>query len=188
MSAKLFFTRELIAMAAVLEEGAFVKRYPRPVLVFNGAAHAVLKKAVPGGLSTVRFVAGEVDEPGAATPSPEGGSFEIEPLVPKKESPFADLVSIGRTPANDLVVDHPSVSKTHALFWEDKDGGYWISDEGSTNGTYVQGVRLLARKPQKLAGNELIGLGDVILMLKSPLALYRFLETTEAVKKQRGAR
>ncbi|MCF8587691.1 FHA domain-containing protein [Gordonia liuliyuniae] len=48
--------------------------------------------------------------------------------------------SLGRTPENDVVVNHPLVSRTHLAF-EFVDGAWWIVDRGSTNGFYVDGVR-----------------------------------------------
>src|SRR3954451_9264301 len=53
----------------------------------------------------------------------------------------ADLrgeMSVGRTEGNDLVLNHPSVSRKHARF-EARDGHWWIIDLKSTNGVKVNG-------------------------------------------------
>ena len=53
----------------------------------------------------------------------------------------ADLrgeMSVGRTEGNDLVLNHPSVSRKHARF-EARDGHWWIVDLKSTNGVKVNG-------------------------------------------------
>jgi adenylate cyclase len=53
----------------------------------------------------------------------------------------ADLrgeMSVGRTEGNDLVLNHPSVSRKHARF-EPRDGHWWIVDLKSTNGVKVNG-------------------------------------------------
>ena len=53
----------------------------------------------------------------------------------------ADLkgeMSIGRTEGNDLVLNHPSVSRKHARF-ESRNDGWWIVDLKSTNGVKVNG-------------------------------------------------
>jgi serine/threonine protein kinase len=51
---------------------------------------------------------------------------------------------LGRSPDNDVVVDQPMVSRHHAEIVE-RDGSYGIRDLGSTNGTYVDGVRVFER-------------------------------------------
>lgn len=44
--------------------------------------------------------------------------------------------SIGRSPDADLVINDPSISSSHA-FIEEKNGEYYIRDNNSTNGTYI---------------------------------------------------
>src|SRR5689334_1951324 len=51
----------------------------------------------------------------------------------------ADLkatMSIGRTEGNDLILNHPSVSRKHARL-ESRENGWWIVDLKSTNGVKV---------------------------------------------------
>ena len=47
-------------------------------------------------------------------------------------------LSIGRTEGNDLVLNHPSVSRKHARL-ESRDSAWWIVDLKSTNGETVNG-------------------------------------------------
>lgn len=51
-------------------------------------------------------------------------------------------ISIGRSSVNDLVINDMSVSSTHACVTVDDNGSIFIRDLGSTNGTYVDGVRI----------------------------------------------
>jgi hypothetical protein len=44
--------------------------------------------------------------------------------------------SIGRLPSSDVVIDHPTVSRTHAWI-EQVDGRYYIRDTGSINGILI---------------------------------------------------
>ncbi|MFT4126049.1 MAG: FHA domain-containing protein, partial [Gordonia sp. (in: high G+C Gram-positive bacteria)] len=48
---------------------------------------------------------------------------------------------IGRTPDNDVVVNHPMVSRQHLVI-EWRGNGWWAVDAGSTNGFYVNGQRV----------------------------------------------
>jgi hypothetical protein len=53
--------------------------------------------------------------------------------------------TIGRSPDNDVVVDHPTVSNHHArLSW--KGGSLFIEDLSSANGTFVDGQRVRAAR------------------------------------------
>ena len=53
----------------------------------------------------------------------------------------APQTTLGRTPENDIVVNHPLVSRRHLAFvWR---GNHWaVVDAGSTNGYFVNGRRL----------------------------------------------
>ena len=70
-----------------------------------------------------------------------------------------ELISIGRDPGNDIVINHPQVSRQHARLV--LQGGLMaLEDLGSTNGTFVNGMRLMA--PHTLANGDQISLGDAV--------------------------
>ena len=51
-------------------------------------------------------------------------------------------VIVGRIPENDVVIaDDFSISRIHCEFILDDEGGYWVVDLNSTNGTYINEVR-----------------------------------------------
>ncbi len=68
-----------------------------------------------------------------------------------------NLLRIGRDPANDFVVDDIEVSRNHAKITCDE-GVYWIEDLNSTNGTLLNGRKILS--PEKLKDGDLINLGE----------------------------
>jgi pSer/pThr/pTyr-binding forkhead associated (FHA) protein len=71
------------------------------------------------------------------------------------------IMRIGRDPANEIVVDHPQVSRYHARFiWEN--GRVYVEDTGSSNGTYLNRVRIEGRKMIK--NGDAIGLGMEVLL------------------------
>ncbi len=74
------------------------------------------------------------------------------------------LVTIGTLPANDLVVTDTTVSRSHAAV-EEKSDGYVIRDLDSTNGTYLEGVRV---REAFLAPGSVIRLGETEIVF-SPL-------------------
>jgi hypothetical protein len=76
----------------------------------------------------------------------------------------AEVVSIGRSSACDVVLDDPNVSRRHA---ELRLGGATpvVVDLGSTNGTTVNGHRV---REQALAFGDRIALGSTTLVLERP--------------------
>ncbi len=68
-------------------------------------------------------------------------------------------VDVGRGSAAGLILDADSVSRKHARI-ERFGGGHKIVDMGSTNGTYVNGVRV---KEQILKDGDRIGIGKALL-------------------------
>jgi adenylate cyclase len=70
--------------------------------------------------------------------------------------------SIGRTEGNDLILNHPSVSRKHARL-ESRNSKWWIVDLKSTNGVKVNGN--LVTEAQVIAGDS-IHIGSVQLELK----------------------
>ena len=70
-------------------------------------------------------------------------------------------ITIGREVGNDVVINDPQVSRRHAsLTWDGRQ--FIIQDLGSMNGTFVNGVRLIA--PQVLQQGDVIGLGQAVLL------------------------
>lgn len=82
--------------------------------------------------------------------------------LPVVQLPSNAAIVIGRTPENDLPIDHPLVSRRHARI--ERAGSQWsVTDLGSTNGTYVNGRRL--------TGSVGLAIGDVIDLGGSRLVL-----------------
>jgi predicted component of type VI protein secretion system len=68
-------------------------------------------------------------------------------------------IYIGRDISNDIVINDAEVSRKHARVALEA-GGYVLEDLGSTNGTFVNGQRLMG--PHALRPGELIMLGENI--------------------------
>jgi pSer/pThr/pTyr-binding forkhead associated (FHA) protein len=74
-----------------------------------------------------------------------------------------NLVSIGRSSDNTLILDEEFVSDHHARL-RVKDDGWWLEDLSSTNGTWVKGERLTLARPIKVGW--LFGIGDVVVEVR----------------------
>ena len=70
-------------------------------------------------------------------------------------------ISIGRGTPNDVRLDADEYASANHARVEPRRDGVWIEDIGSTNGTYVNGVRL--SRPRKLAIGDLVRVGETDL-------------------------
>ena len=74
--------------------------------------------------------------------------------------------SLGRSSATTFQLDDITVSRQHAFVAIDADGGVQITDEGSSNGTFVNGQRIAGHSPTRLEDGDRIQLGmGVVLKL-----------------------
>jgi pSer/pThr/pTyr-binding forkhead associated (FHA) protein len=74
------------------------------------------------------------------------------------------LAHIGRGAHNDIAIDDDSVSDTHAKL-QRREGGWYLIDLGSTNGTYVGGSRL-TNNERRLDGAPDVRFGGVKLTFR----------------------
>ena len=104
------------------------------------------------------------DPPSAPPPAPAGGGY-VEPewgglpssdfsLEVLKDGAIVDVVdcrgrsrlALGRTPDNDVVLEHPSSSRLHAVLQFSEGGDeIFLYDAGSTHGTFVNRRKLKSR-------------------------------------------
>ncbi len=71
----------------------------------------------------------------------------VLPVRKKPGGVFQDRVGVGRTRNNDIQLPYPKVSKFHAYFtWSPDRSEYYLTDAGSTNGTFVNGHRLVPKR------------------------------------------
>ena len=68
-------------------------------------------------------------------------------------------ITIGREKNAGIVIAIPEVSRRHARFRLDA-GVYMLEDLGSTNGTFVNGLRLTS--PHRMRDGDIITLGDAV--------------------------
>lgn len=73
-------------------------------------------------------------------------------------------IKIGRSPDNDIVLSEISVSAHHATVWDQGDE-VWVKDEGSTNGTMVNGV--VIKGDRQIGDCDCIGIGYARLYLST---------------------
>lgn len=75
----------------------------------------------------------------------------------QEPQPLKDPTTIGRQKGRDIVIPLEVISKHHAKIYQDN-GAWFIRDEQSTNGTFVNGDRISA--PTKIIDGDVIRLND----------------------------
>lgn len=91
---------------------------------------------------------------GTGAPLPAGGSGLVIAIEGGERFLLGGAsVLVGRAPDNDLVLAEPSVSARHARIDLEADGAF-LTDLGSTNGTYLAGRRITGSVP--------VAIGDTV--------------------------
>lgn len=94
-------------------------------------------------------------------------AIEVYPLAKKPGASFADMITIGRTPNNDVVLRDVTVSRFHAYFRHRVDphgvDRWLVADAGSRNGSELGGKPLEARREREVASGAPVRIGDLEL-------------------------
>lgn len=68
------------------------------------------------------------------------------------------ILTIGRNPGCDIVLNDKKISRNHAMLRQLGNGDYYLIDEGSSNGCYVNGKLITA--PTLVRDGDRIGIGE----------------------------
>ncbi|MBK7120336.1 MAG: FHA domain-containing protein [Comamonadaceae bacterium] len=81
-----------------------------------------------------------------------------------------DRTTLGRRHHNDVALSDLSVSGMHCVFEREDSGAIWLTDVGSTNGTYVNGERIQRRQ---LEDQDVVTVGiySIRFLLQPPVAV-----------------
>lgn len=84
-------------------------------------------------------------------------------LFNKQKIQLVAKITIGREADNNVVIDNKLASRHHALIQKIRDD-YFLKDEESTNGTYLNGTKIPAGKYVKLNRGDKITIGSANLV------------------------
>ena len=108
-----------------------------------------------------------------------GSIFEIV----GKNGPEQKEILIGRSPFCDIVLEHRAVSELHCQI--DKSAGvYTIADQGSTNGSQVNGEPLDESASHTLRDEDVLTIGQYSFQFFTPRILFKYLELRESREKR----
>lgn len=82
----------------------------------------------------------------------------------KKKIDLAAKISFGREPDNTVVIDSKLASRHHCIIQKIRDE-FFLKDEGSTNGTFLNGSRIPPDKYVKLNSGDKIRIGSSELVI-----------------------
>lgn len=121
-------------------------------------------------------------------PASDPEVFRLEKHVGQLNA-FALGITLGRTQNNDVMLDHDSVSRFHAYFQQDPHSGVWhVVDAESSNGTFLEGVRLAPKRPAPLVDRARMKFGHVEVQFFSPAAFGQLLDDKVNPGKARPSR
>ncbi|MHC5036043.1 MAG: FHA domain-containing protein [Planctomycetota bacterium] len=168
-----------------LDKESFEAIFPDPILAIGLSGIPV----IPDDFDTYAESREAVDATLKVTARKTGISLILAvPLVKSDRNQDMDRITLGRAPENDLVVPHPTVSKSHVYFVKDPESGaYFIFEAGSSAGTHVNG------KPLKKGPGVPVKTGTVFVFAKeikakvfSPAGFYTYMEKMIRKKKSAG--
>lgn len=104
----------------------------------------------------------------------------IKPVVKRPgANPFTLMITLGRAANNDIQISFSDISKFHA-YLSRGEGGWVLTDAGSTNGTFLAGSRLKPRSPTGVEHGTEIGLASLQAQVQDAAGLYDLLQPLPA--------
>jgi hypothetical protein len=79
-------------------------------------------------------------------------------IAPGASYPLLPITSLGRSPTNTVTLADDYASAEHALLML-RGGQWWLQDQGSRNGTTLNGTRIA--EPVVVSAGDLVGVGRV---------------------------
>lgn len=88
------------------------------------------------------------------------------PLAGRRFNVSADGLRLGRSSSCEISISDPALSRSHCLF-EARDGGLWVTDLASANGTFVNDEQLGTDSRQLRSGDQIL-VGETLIRVVAP--------------------
>lgn len=145
-----------------LSKSAFVKAHPYAFLVDSGQAELGrpskdFETIASGGASDKELFRQMVHV------NLESRLFRV---MKRGETGFPNKITVGRSANNDVVLEHPSISKFHAFFTlNELNYNYELTDVNSMNGTKLNGSPLTSMKKREVENGDVLTFGGELTFL-----------------------
>lgn len=96
----------------------------------------------------------------------------VVPITKRMADAFQAFIWVGRESRCDVALPFNSVSKLQAQFVKRPNGDYELMDAGSTNGTYVDGTKLVKNKPVALRDSMQLRFGKLDTRFRTAQGFY----------------
>jgi len=151
------------ALRWALEE--FVFNNPWPFLIGEPVVQAprVAMKTLVNAPALRRM---DTAVPDAMPNDGAGSTIElIAVAIRKRHDVFPEMITVGRTGNNDVVIPDATISKFHAYF-RTTERGLELVDAGSRNGTRVMGRALALKQPADVTVGSRVRFGSIDLIVR----------------------
>lgn len=153
-------------------------RLGRPTFIAEHAGFHLLKPPTAYDAESLGFetVQASGDDPSLIIPSSQ--HWQAVKIDKRPGNPYPDRVSVGRALNCDLVLRFPVVSKLHAHFSLGNCGELQLTDLGSSNGTWCNGLRLKSGRAMTVVMGDLLSFGGVHCEVMDASGLYELVSGT----------
>jgi len=161
---------------AHFQESQFLSSFAEPFLLVDLGGKALDPRAFQAFAMTT--TASELTEWEGVEPHFGEEQAFVAPLAKSSRNAFPNMISLGRSSNNDIVIAHPRVSKFHAFFKKDpSSGALALWDAGSTYGTVIGSSPLEQGSPAPLESKTSIVFGEAVrATFLSPVDFYRYMK------------
>jgi hypothetical protein len=162
---------------ASLPDEEFLRQHTVPFLLLDPRKGKVSPRGEFKPHLPLVLLAG-VEEPPEGVGEDEIGLNLVLEVKKTRDRRFPELITVGRGPENDVVIDNPSISKLHAFFRGNPgDRSFTVVDSRSTNGTLLDGATVPFIRPVELeSGGVLIFGGAFRGIFNYPEDLYDYMK------------
>jgi hypothetical protein len=118
----------------------------------------------------------ENDDPSHIVPS--ASHWQATKIIKRRGNPYPDRMSVGRAFNCDVVLRFAVVSKLHAHFSFTAAGELRVTDLGSANGTWHNGLRVEPGRPTRVSPRDRLSFGGVHCQVIDAAGLYDLVSGT----------
>ena len=143
-----------------LSADIFARRHPYPVLIH--ADNPTTPAARPAWKTSVMAIPSGPPTASLQRFDPNSRVMFVEKTA---RNPYRERVYLGRAQANDIILEDPGISKSHAFFAKRDDGEWTLTDVGSSNGTTLRDHEIKPHDPIVLPAQVNILFGSSYLVV-----------------------
>jgi len=173
--------KDFVQSAVTLGEASFKTQFVDPVLVFiENGARAANTKLIDTPAQGTELGADDTGQFSLGTGS--YATFEKSlacavAIQKTARNPFGNMITVGRSLNNDIILAFPTISKFHAYFARptDPDVPWRLVDQNSKNGTFLDAEQIKSMEAQDLKSGRIITFGnDANAIFLLPQAVWEF--------------